>query len=796
MIGRLESVYRKVQQISSLSEWAARLLRLPESVDTATEPGLVMIQVDGLSLHQLQRALQNKAMPFLAGLLIHERYDLHSLYSGLPSSTPAVQGEIFYGVKGAVPAFGFVNPKTGHVVKMFQPDTVTDIEARLKDGRPGLLDGGSAYSDIFVGGARESHFCMANLGWGEWKEPSHPLAMPLLVLANAFTLVRLVFHFFLELLYAVGDFLRSVWAGQDVIKEMRYIFTRLGVCVLLRDLSTAGVKIDVARGLPVIHLNLVGYDEQSHRRGPSSRYAHWTLTGIDRAIGQIWRAAQRSSRRAYDVWVYSDHGQEDPIPYQAKYGRTLPEAVQSLFNGKVFPHRWKRRYRRFHPYRLHLPGMSALGKLIPPTPPMEDELADSHYAVTSMGPLGYVYLLGELSCEKKHHWARELVKTARIPLVFVADEPGTAWAFTEDGEYHLPSDFRRLFGANHPFLEEMGQDLLDLCHHPAAGVFVISGWRKNQRPIGLAVENGCHGGPGTEETGAFALLPVDAPLPARNRLYLRPADIHRAALRFLKRTPEEPFAEAPVSPKKFHTLRLMTYNVHSCLGMDGKYFPERIARVIARHAVDVVALQELDVGRPRSGHVDQAHIIAQELKMLFHFLPAMRMEEEQYGDAIFSRTPMMLVRAEPLPGLPPGLFLEPRGALWVSIALDPALSVQVINTHLSLSRRERSIQVDELLGPRWLAHPDCRAPAVLCGDFNALPGSLVERKLSRCLKDAQREMESHRPLNTWFGRYPLGRIDHVYVLPGVEVLNIEVPNTELDKVASDHLPLIVELRLP
>ena len=228
--------------------------------------------------------------------------------------------------------------------------------------------------------------------------------------------------------------------------------------------------------------------------------------------------------------------------------------------------------------------------------------------------------------------------------------------------------------------------------------------------------------------------------------------------------------------------------------MDGRLSPARIARVIAQCDPDVVALQELDRRRPRSGSADQAHEIARDLEMQFHFHPAMRIEEEEYGDAILSRLPMRLVRAEALPGAPGARAGEPRGAIWVAIEAY-GLVIQVLNTHLGLGPRERMAQVGALLGPDWLAHPNCRRPVVLCGDFNALPLSRAHQRLAQHLRDAQREVESHRPRKTWFSRFPLGRIDYVFVDGTLEVGEIEVPNSDLTRTASDHLPLLVELRL-
>jgi endonuclease/exonuclease/phosphatase family metal-dependent hydrolase len=179
--------------------------------------------------------------------------------------------------------------------------------------------------------------------------------------------------------------------------------------------------------------------------------------------------------------------------------------------------------------------------------------------------------------------------------------------------------------------------------------------------------------------------------------------------------------------------RIMTYNVHRCVGADRKADPRRIANVIASCEPDIVALQELDVGRLRTGGVDQARSIAHHLGMSFHFYPAGQFEEELYGDAILTSLPMRFVKAGRLPG---SATLEPRGALWVSVATDGA-EIQIINTHLGLVPFERSMQVDALLGPSWISNPSCTEPVILLGDFNAGSQSRVYRRLSTRLRDAQ-----------------------------------------------------------
>ena len=180
--------------------------------------------------------------------------------------------------------------------------------------------------------------------------------------------------------------------------------------------------------------------------------------------------------------------------------------------------------------------------------------------------------------------------------------------------------------------------------------------------------------------------------------------------------------------------------------------------------------------------------------MEFHFHPALHIEEERYGDAILTHLPPRLVKAGALPGHAGKPHLEPRGALWVAIDLHGS-EVQIINTHLGLSPRERAAQTEALLGDDWLAHPLCQAPVILCGDFNALPSSSVCRRLGGQLKDAQIEAQRHRPQATFSSRMPRMRIDHIFISPGLEVTGIEVPNSELARVASDHLPLLAEVRL-
>lgn len=243
-------------------------------------------------------------------------------------------------------------------------------------------------------------------------------------------------------------------------------------------------------------------------------------------------------------------------------------------------------------------------------------------------------------------------------------------------------------------------------------------------------------------------------------------------------------------------LRLMTYNVHGGVGVDRKLDLDRIAAVIRREQPDVVALQELDVGRLRSGGVDQARHIAERLGMASHFHAAFRVQEEEYGDALLSPLPMRLVRAGSLPrpaGSPK--VIERRGAQWVAVALPDGRELQVINTHLGLVPLEQRGQVDALLGPEWTGDPAfAQGPSVLLGDFNATSRYAAYRRLAARLKDAQKSFAAE-PVRTFPARLPMLRIDHVFTAGAVTALDAWAPNTALARIASDHLPLCVDVEV-
>lgn len=769
----------------SRSEWAIRHFGFLNSKDAANRPGLVLIQIDGLSHTQMQRAMDGGRLPFLRSLIETEAYRAERMYSGLPSSTPAVQAELFYGVQQAVPAFCYYDKRCGRIFSMFEGDDAREIQTRLSGTGQPLLKNGSAYCDTYSGGTEEAHLCMTGFGWPDILRPASPPMVGFLSLLHIPSLLRISFLLVVELAVALVDLFRGLISKQDLRAELKFVPSRVAVCIVMREIVVMRSGIDLMRGLPIVHMNFLGYDEQSHRRGPDSAFAHWSLKGIDQAIRRVYKAAQRSMRRDYDVWVYSDHGQTSVDSYQAVTGRTIHEAVSCVFDqtfsachklehGSQF-----KRARMLHPKR-HRP---------------ESQPPDRLPIVTTLGPIGYIYLGTPFSDNERDTMAERLVHEASIPLVITPNGDHQATAWTEAGHFSLPRDATVVLGHDHPFLEETARDLVALCHHQDAGDFLISGWTTKRRSLSFAAENGSHGGPSPEETGAFAIIPEDAPLPNLEDHAMRPADIRHAALTFLAgRDPIMELRKATAYPIPM-PIRVLTYNIHNCAGMDGSVSPHRIARVIERENPDIIALQEVDVNRERTQSQDQAQLLAHYLSMHYYFHPAVSVATEQYGDAILSRFPMTLHRADALPYRKHWLVDEARGALWVEFDLGHGRRLQLINTHFGLGRRERREQAEALLGPGWLGHSNCQDAVILCGDFNSSLESEAHRLLCSRLKNVQNELQGHTPLKTFLGRHPFGYIDHVLINERIETVAVRVPYTQLTRMASDHLPLVVDFKI-
>jgi len=229
--------------------------------------------------------------------------------------------------------------------------------------------------------------------------------------------------------------------------------------------------------------------------------------------------------------------------------------------------------------------------------------------------------------------------------------------------------------------------------------------------------------------------------------------------------------------------------------MDRRRSEGRIAGVIAEMSVDVVALQELDLGRRRSASADQTKMIAEQLGWYSHFHPAMRMGDEHYGNAILSRYQLNFRRAIELPGRPPFFCRENRAAIEVAITTNLG-EVHIINTHLGLGWRERVVQAQLFTTTEWRAAIAGDKPLILLGDFNSLRGSQPYRTLNRHLRDVRQFIAATGPFCTFPTPFPLLAVDHIFVNEALRPVSVSVHRSRIARIASDHFPLMAEFALP
>lgn len=509
----------------SIEELSAYLLSIPRK--SSDSRGLVMIQIDGLANSQFRKALESGKLPFIKKIL-SGKYNHFSLYSGIPSTTPAVQGELFYGVKCAVPAFGFFNRQSGMLGTMLSQQITTDIENNLKKKSRSILEGGSAYSDIYSGNCHRALFCSASFGLNSILKKRKILHLLILSIFHWLLFFRIIALLIVELFLSFIDLFRGIISKQNLFKEITFIPQRVAICVAIRELIVASASIDCARGVPIIHCNFIGYDEQSHRRGPSSAFAHWTLKGIDDSVRRIVKAAQNSSTKKYSFIIYSDHGQEEVKSYSQATGKSLYRVLFDIFNQPVNPES-RDSESGIEKKRGILLGTSLFKNI---------ELVNlqechNQVIVSSVGPLAHIYFSEPIDTKAKREFSKLLVNNAKIPSVLFSDK-GEVYFAIEEGCFALKKQNRKLLGEDHPFLDAVTEDLERLVHHIHAGDLVFIGWRAGGKSVSFPQENGAHAGPGREETHGFAILPKEINPGNKPQWYIRPEQLYKVVKAFLE----------------------------------------------------------------------------------------------------------------------------------------------------------------------------------------------------------------------------------------------------------------------
>lgn len=230
-------------------------------------------------------------------------------------------------------------------------------------------------------------------------------------------------------------------------------------------------------------------------------------------------------------------------------------------------------------------------------------------------------------------------------------------------------------------------------------------------------------------------------------------------------------------------LRVATYNVHGCVGRDGRCDPGRVAEVIRRIDADVIGLQEVDERCPLTltRGLRPVEVLARGGGYRAVFGATMRAPDGEYGNVLLTRHPAVEIRHVDLsvPGAEPRAVLD----VVVKAAMGP---VRVLLTHFGLRLRERHRQTELLLS---LLDERAPVPLVLLGDFNEwVPRASTVRRI-----EARMGM-TPRP-RSFPARWPLLPLDRIWVRPREALRGLEVFADGLSSVASDHLPVYADLDL-
>ena len=245
-------------------------------------------------------------------------------------------------------------------------------------------------------------------------------------------------------------------------------------------------------------------------------------------------------------------------------------------------------------------------------------------------------------------------------------------------------------------------------------------------------------------------------------------------------------------------IKLMTYNMHRAIGVDRRFRLDRIVEIVRDHDPHLLLLQEVDRGVPRSRRLDLAAELAERLDFP-HFAAGHNvwLKEGTYGNATLSRFEILTERNIDLTiGRK-----KRRGCQHTRLRVphpSRPTTVDLFNLHLGLSARERKRQIEQLIRSAEFLDLSFRAPCIIGGDFNdwrsLLRPILQDTCKFRSATDRVRGA-SVRAIPTYPSFAPQGALDRIYYRGPWRLLTAYSCRHQLAKVASDHLPIIVELSL-
>ncbi len=509
--------------------------------------GFVGIQIDGLSAPHLQQALDRGYLPNLARLL-RRGHVLRGYRAGLPSTTPAAQAAIFHGVDRGIPAFRWFEKPSGQLISCNDPDHVQIFRERLLAGHPGVLTGGSSYSNILDGDAERSVFTVSS---------PHPQTLfgrfggvrfLLVILLHPLRICRMGAATILEYFTNLYDRWHFRKHRPWRLNEGLFPFIRIFCNVILRELQTFGVIADIYSGVPRIYTTYSGYDELAHHFGPASIQALKNLKYTDKRIGEIMRMLRHAPGARYQLVVLSDHGQTPGYPFRDRFGATLGEAISAFLRENqqaavsggpldfmrmqlgylqeeldASPSGWRQRL-----FRLTKDALQRrIRALVPETIKVDPE---GGVVVTYSSSLAHLYITGSparLPLEEieasQPLLLRFLTHHRGIGFVMARSADGRVWILHRGGRSgshcgQAPPaaelDFLRPYGRP----EELWPELCQFAANDSCGDLVLFGAYDGERIACFDDQVGGHGSVGGEQLQPFLILPAGHPLTRKEHL--------------------------------------------------------------------------------------------------------------------------------------------------------------------------------------------------------------------------------------------------------------------------------------
>ena len=309
-----------------------RIARRQGKVTKTDIPGIIFLEIDGLALPVLRRAMRDGNATTLASWVSSGTHHLVEWETDLSSQTGASQAGILLGSNDDIPAFRWVDKESGRVIACSGPADCEEIERERSTGIGLLANGGSSRGNLLSGEAEEVILTVSRMSAEKRANPGYRAFF-----ANGFNVTRTLVLFTWEL---VLEWTASLRAARRHVRPRGhrgglYPFMRAALCVVVRDLIVYGVLTDMMRGRPAVYATFSSYDEVAHHSGLERADTLEALRKLDEQFGRIDRA-RRYAPRPYRIVVLSDHGQTQGATFKQRNGYSLEDLVgRSLESASV-----------------------------------------------------------------------------------------------------------------------------------------------------------------------------------------------------------------------------------------------------------------------------------------------------------------------------------------------------------------------------------------------------------------------------------------------------------------------------